>query len=191
MILTALNFCRKGDKITNDQVVEALNAGLDYRIKRLKLLKDIQAKAELKKDTKLQIKLAEESLTKELEWQKKMMSMNIPYWFRTMSQDRIKEKEHLLNKLTLRNSFETGAKEGLSQESINNARNFDITLLLEVNNRNFALCPFHKDTKPSMYCKNNFGHCFSCGKTADAIDLAQQIYKLDFKSAIDKLNKKL
>ena len=93
--------------------------------------------------------------------------------------------------MTLRNSFETGAKEGLSQESINNARNFDITLLLEVNNRNFALCPFHKDTKPSMYCKNNFGHCFSCGKTADAIDLAQQIYKLDFKSAIDKLNKKL
>jgi asparagine synthetase B (glutamine-hydrolysing) len=192
MILTALNFCRKGDKITNDFVVEALNEGLDWKIKQLKLLKDIQVKANLKKDTKLQIKLAEESLTKELEWQKKMMSMNIPYWFRTMSQDRIKEKEHLLNKLTLRNSFETGAKEGLSQESINNAKNYPIENLIDLDKRGFALKnPLREEKTSSFYCKNNFWHDFGNGETGDVIDLAIKIYKISFAEAINKLNKKL
>lgn len=190
MLITAKMFFIPKDQETNSQVLEALNCGLDWKISKLKLLKDIQEKIKLKKDTKLQIKLAEESLTKELAWQKKMMDMNIPYYFRQMSADRIKEKEHELNKLTLRNSFETGVKEGLSPASINQAKNYPIENLIDLDKRGFALKnPLREEKTSSFYCKGNFYHDFGSGETGDVIDLIMKMEKISFKEAINKLNK--
>lgn len=189
MIYTARQFLVKGDKETNKAVMEAMASGAEYQIKQIKLLKDIQEKIKLKKDTKLQIKLAEEMLMKEYKWQEKMMSLNIPYWFRRMSAERIGEKEHELNKLTLRNSFETGTREGISAESINHAKNVSILDLLEFN-KGIVKCLWHKEKSGSMkyYPKTNSIYCFGCGKSADSIDIYMKLNECDFKTAIIKLN---
>lgn len=71
--------------------------------------------------------------------------------------------------------------------AIENARNYPIENLLEVDEKGFAICPFHADTHPSAYCKNNFLYCFACGESADAIKIYQHIYKCSFKEALKKM----
>jgi len=48
-----------------------------------------------------------------------------------------------------------------------------------------GLCPFHKDTNPSLHIsfKNNkwIWHCFGCGKSGNAIDFIQQLEQKPFK----------
>jgi hypothetical protein len=75
----------------------------------------------------------------------------------------------------------------ITEEMIQRAREADITQLIEHRGM-WAVCPFHDDTKPSMFLKNNFAHCFSCGTTADTIALVQQRYNVDFKTAVKVLN---
>ena len=36
------------------------------------------------------------------------------------------------------------------------------------------ICPFHDDHNPSFHNYGTHGHCFSCGKRADIIDLEAQ-----------------
>lgn len=93
-----------------------------------------------------------------------------------------KEKEasyRLNNLLTARSS-------SVKDEMIIRAKEYPIEELVEVKN-NFALCPFHPDRNPSFYVKNGYGHCFSCGKTADSISVAMQINKISFKDAVNYL----
>lgn len=75
---------------------------------------------------------------------------------------------------------------GITDDMIREAKEFPITNLLEVT-KEFALCPFHTDKKPSFYVKNNYGHCFSCGENADTIKIVMQIKNMDFKSAVNFL----
>lgn len=187
---TAQQF-KTGDIETDSQVEEALCEGLAWQIKQIKLLKEIEQRTKLKKDTKLQIKLAEERLIKNYKHQEKMIKNNVPYWFRSLSVERIKEEEHNLNKLLLRNSFETGVKEGISPASINQAKNYPIENLLELNQKGFAITnPLRKEKTSSFYCKNNFWHDFGNGETGDVIDLVMRMYKMSFNEAINKLNEK-
>ena len=82
-------------------------------------------------------------------------------------------------------------KEGkISQDMIVRAKNFPITELVEVDDRGFARCvsPEHEDKHASMYCKNNFAHCFSCNYSADVIKLCRDIYNITFVEAVKKLN---
>jgi len=75
----------------------------------------------------------------------------------------------------------------ISDIDIENARNYSLDKLLDIK-KNFALCINHQDTKPSMYCKKNFAHCFVCGWTGSAIDVVMKLEGLDFVAAVKRLN---
>ena len=49
-----------------------------------------------------------------------------------------------------------------------------------------GLCPFHQDTKPSLYVspEKKVYKCFSCNKGGDVISFVQQIKKIDYLGAI-------
>jgi hypothetical protein len=76
---------------------------------------------------------------------------------------------------------------GISDEMIINAKKYPIGDLIEVK-KDFACCPFHNDRNPSFFVKNGFGHCFSCGESGDAIDIAMKINNITFKEAVRSLN---
>lgn len=76
----------------------------------------------------------------------------------------------------------------LTQDMIEMAKEYPINQIIEVNKKNFALCPFHQDTHPSLYCKNNFYHCFSCGASGSTIDLYMKLHNVDFKQAVKFLS---
>lgn len=54
-----------------------------------------------------------------------------------------------------------------------------------------ALCPFHEEKHASFYIypKTNTFHCFACGESGDIIKLTQHLYGLDFKEAVEMLQK--
>lgn len=76
----------------------------------------------------------------------------------------------------------------LTEEEIETARNFPIESILELNEKQFACCPFHEDKRASAFCKNNFLHCFACNESADTIKIYQKIYGVDFRTAVKALN---
>lgn len=53
--------------------------------------------------------------------------------------------------------------------------------------RGFIKCPFHDDTKPSMWVKNGFGHCFVCSKTTGAIGYIMKTEGLSYREAVEAL----
>ena len=53
--------------------------------------------------------------------------------------------------------------------------------------RDFALCPFHSEKKPSFYVKNNWGYCFGCGWHGDTIKFLMEQNDLTFQEAIKYL----
>jgi DNA primase len=55
-------------------------------------------------------------------------------------------------------------------------------------NKSKAVCPFHKDTKPSLSVKNQYFKCFSCNESGDAIDFVMKLYGLGYRQAVLKLN---
>lgn len=71
----------------------------------------------------------------------------------------------------------------ITPEMIERAKNVDITDLID-HKRLWAICPFHGDTKPSLYLKNNFYHCFACGANGSVIDFVMNKYNVDFKTAV-------
>lgn len=58
------------------------------------------------------------------------------------------------------------------------------------NGQGFARCPFHHDRTASMRIMpdGRRAHCFGCGITVDAIDVAQKLFGDSFKCAVERLN---
>jgi len=56
-----------------------------------------------------------------------------------------------------------------------------------------ALCPFHPETTPSFYVhpKLQFYHCFGCGASGDVIKFVQEMEKISFYEALEKLAKRV
>ncbi len=54
-------------------------------------------------------------------------------------------------------------------------------------------CPFHEDKNPSMGLHNNYQKfkCFSCGRAGDCIELYQELFDMDRKTAIRDLSDRL
>lgn len=75
---------------------------------------------------------------------------------------------------------------GITDEMIQKAREYPIGELIELKN-GFALCPFHEEKTPSAYCKNNFFHCFGCGKNLDTIGLYMELNQVNFIQAVKNL----
>lgn len=67
------------------------------------------------------------------------------------------------------------------------AKEMPIENIVKVNSAGFALCADHEDSKPSMYCKNNYAYCFTCGYKADVIALYQKVNHVSFWQAINQM----
>jgi len=74
----------------------------------------------------------------------------------------------------------------ITPEMIERAKEYPVENIVEAR-RGMAPCIFHDDRNPSMYVKNNFVHCFSCGKTADVIEVYQKIHGATFPEAVEAL----
>jgi len=75
----------------------------------------------------------------------------------------------------------------ITRQEIENAENYPLGNIIEINNRGFANCVNHDDKNPSMYCKNNYAHCFSCGWTGNTIKVLMKKDNLNFKEAVIRL----
>ncbi|MEY2702801.1 MAG: hypothetical protein RLY43_1439 [Bacteroidota bacterium] len=75
-------------------------------------------------------------------------------------------------------------KKEIDDYMILKAKDYPINNLVEVNKNHFAKCIWHDDNKPSMYVKNNYAYCFSCGKSGDVIDIAMKIRGMNFIEAV-------
>lgn len=64
---------------------------------------------------------------------------------------------------------------------------YPIENLIQVNRNNMAFCINHTEKIPSLWCKGNWVHCFSCGYTGNVIDVAMKIWDCSFKEAFKKL----
>lgn len=73
---------------------------------------------------------------------------------------------------------------------VQKAKLFPIGNLLKFNAGNFTNCIWHNEKTPSMkrYKKTNTVFCFGCQKSGDPIDVAMQLYGLEFKEAVRLLN---
>ena len=54
---------------------------------------------------------------------------------------------------------------------------------------NQFVCPFHRDKNPSAKAYKNSYFCFACGKTGDIIQFVEDYFNIDFKSAMNLINK--
>lgn len=56
-------------------------------------------------------------------------------------------------------------------------------------NQGLAKCPFHDDTNPSLSVdfKEGVWHCFGCDKSGDVFSFIQELEKLSFNEAVEKL----
>lgn len=81
----------------------------------------------------------------------------------------------------------------ITSDDIERARSVDCADLIEiqktVSGRNWAVCPFHQDSNPSMLCyPNGRGYfCFACGAGGDSIDLVRKLHNYNFPEAVKYL----
>lgn len=112
------------------------------------------------------------------------------YFERWLYNQRLKNFEKQLKKCLFENRIKSvNKKDNITEEMIIQAREYPIEDLIEVNERGFAICPYHDDTKPSMLVRNGFAYCFSCNTSKDAIALVMDTEKLSFPQAVKKLCK--
>ncbi|MFA5321194.1 MAG: CHC2 zinc finger domain-containing protein [Smithella sp.] len=74
----------------------------------------------------------------------------------------------------------------INPDMIVRAREYPIESIVE-SKRGYIVCPFHEDSNPSMWIKNNFGYCFSCGTYADSIELFMKVHGVGFVEAVKKM----
>tara|TARA_R110000868_G_scaffold175724_1_gene412899 strand:- start:64 stop:567 length:504 start_codon:yes stop_codon:yes gene_type:complete len=78
---------------------------------------------------------------------------------------------------------------GVDAQQVARAKAVPIETLLSFNRSGFANCIWHNEKSPSMkyYKRDNSVHCFGCGKSGDAIDVAMVQWSCDFKEAVRRL----
>ena len=59
---------------------------------------------------------------------------------------------------------------------------------VQLNSKNFALCPFHQERTPSFKAYDNTFHCFGCGVSGTVIDFAVKLTGLSGIDALRQLN---
>ena len=92
-------------------------------------------------------------------------------------------------KFTILRKFDKFDKNKITPVMIERAKEYPIEDIIQVNKNAFALCPFHEDRHPSLHCKHNFFHCFSCGVSGDVISLYMKQHNVDFVPAIKFLSR--
>ncbi len=74
----------------------------------------------------------------------------------------------------------------ITDEMIERARQYPFESLIDTK-RNFALCPFHSEKRPSFYIKNNWGYCYGCGWHGDTIKFLMDKNQISFQEAVKYL----
>lgn len=59
---------------------------------------------------------------------------------------------------------------------------------VELDRRGWALCPFHRDKRPSMSFRDGRYHCWVCDLQGDSIDFTGRLLGLDALGAVRQLN---
>lgn len=80
---------------------------------------------------------------------------------------------------------------GKSSAKRDRALTYPIDRILDLNEKGMAYCLEHSENVPSLWTKNNWAYCFSCGYKGNVIDVAMKVWDCSFKEAMDKLNKLL
>jgi len=82
-------------------------------------------------------------------------------------------------------------KRGITEADIQKAKDVPIDTLLTIK-RHLTLCLYHSEKNPSAYWyeSNNKLYCFSCGVSADSIDVVQKLNGLSFNGAVSYLNER-
>ena len=81
-----------------------------------------------------------------------------------------------------------------STDIFNHVKNIvDIKQALEyygvsINDKNFALCPFHQEKTPSFKIYDDSFYCFGCGENGTVIDFVMRYFGLTNIEAVKKLN---
>ena len=97
----------------------------------------------------------------------------------------LKEKEKLFKEAE---DLEKELNSRITDEMIEEARNYPIENIVEVDHKGWATCVFHSpDVNPSMYCKNGYAYCFSCQESSDPIKLYMQVNNCEFIEAVKNL----
>lgn len=99
-----------------------------------------------------------------------------------LSEVNIKQAVKLQNKMNVYRDAIAG--KGITQDMIENAREYSIGRIIPVNKQGFALCIWHDETNPSMYTKKNYAYCFSCNKSDSAIGVYMAVNNVSFKQAV-------
>lgn len=58
---------------------------------------------------------------------------------------------------------------------------------IDIDRAGFCQCPFHAEKTGSMKVWEDHAYCFGCHKKANVIDLAQELYGVPFKDAVNAL----
>jgi hypothetical protein len=120
------------------------------------------------------------------------------YWGRWFEYDKAWEKldmpystvpDIIVEMRRLIASLERKEKKGdITEDQVEYARNYPIDKLLEFKHGK-TICPFHEDTKPSMFhaTRTNHANCPVCNKSWDAIEILIQRDNLNFIKAVETL----
>jgi len=89
----------------------------------------------------------------------------------------------------IRKTFYPQTQTGIvTEEMIEQARQYPIEKLIDANKSGMARCIFHDDSRPSMSIKKyNRAYCFTCGAKADTIKIYQQLNGASFHDAVRAL----
>ena len=81
-------------------------------------------------------------------------------------------------------------KSEITDSMIERARDYpfkDLVGTSRSTKKDFILCPFHSEKRPSFYIKNNWGYCFACGWHGDTIKFLMERDGLTFQEAVKYL----
>lgn len=93
-----------------------------------------------------------------------------------------REANALLNHVNGKETVQVSG--GITQEMIDQARQYPITSIIEFSKGRYRCCPFHEDRNPSMALYENHVHCFVCNRTWDSISAAMALDGVTFREAV-------
>lgn len=97
----------------------------------------------------------------------------------------IDEKKSVIDAIK---KMERSLKSKITPFEIERAKESPISQMIFVNKRGMARCVNHDDRNPSMWCKDNYAYCFSCGWHGSAIDVYMKVNSKSFSHAVKDLS---
>jgi len=76
------------------------------------------------------------------------------------------------------------AKEQITPEMIERAREYPIGQIVEVEQNGRARCVFHGGESANMDIRRNFTYCYKCNKSSDSIGVYMALHGVGFKQAV-------